>query len=773
VAQTDAETFYSSLDNDVACESQMECFIESDSIPMNTISSDVENRPISVGLPDLGPVVLNLSQGKASDIPSPDSDLTPMNDPHRNNVPVVALHSLDGDDTTRSHDDGNDDPLAVINIVASQETVSVIDAPNNLVQDKPEASIEGLGFVDRTSCPFFHDLLTNVSDPLVELSEDSRSSYPNDSEVEPVQQSSIDVSSPQFIEAKRVKKFRKKRKSSQNCQVVQGSSTSQDEHSDYVYVERPRPHHHKRSSTAVPELVEVSAIKTEVEKEELISPHQIKDSHIAHPESEMCEVPRSPSKDIVELNLSLEQDSFERLKCASAEAPISVERDSASEGQQERKMESDGSSSPAKITAHGIKNSELLSDPCCLKISEESCGRHQTTEESEFLSVLHGLKPIPKSQFYEVKRTVSPIKKRPSRQHMQSWARHLLTKSSSPDADSISLDNIDTAESPVNFVALNPVETVVTTPVESLLLCPSPALLGGTLSRPRLLSGSRTKNSLSNSSSDKGVEQSADDEIEGIYFSGKSAPSNVNKIHTTGLSSVLFDDTSALSDVDEDMEKFEEELCRENFKAVMNELVFAVQMFGDGSQTHTSPGSRPETKAEPSGPTPSTSNFLDLSFSGSTCEDVSRVQEAIHQQYYNQVVREIKEWSYNPECELDGDQLTARLRIQSEPSSSEGELPSDCISRGTTSAMCGSDTEICTPKKLPGLESHPCPDSPYQKAHSMSVLLKSREVRKLQSKLKTCRNPDCEACLRRRKRRSDRWKNWKILNQDGNPCETN
>ena len=326
------------------------------------------------------------------------------------------------------------------------------------------------------------------------------------------------------------------------------------------------------------------------------------------------------------------------------------------------------------------------------------------------------------------------------------------------------METVDDTEPSEILVALNPLETVVSTPVESLLQSFSPAFSSGTFSRHRILSSPRTT-----ASSDKAVERTADDEIEGIYFSGKSFPTKANKIQTAGLSSVLFDDKSELSDVDEDMEKFEEQMCRENFKAVMNELIFAVGMFGEASQTESSPTSTPRTKGEPTEPTPSTSNFLDLSMCESSCDEMGRVQEAIHQQYYNQVVKEIKDWSYDPECELDGDHIAARLRSHSEPSSSEGERPPDCIERGT---MCGSDTEVCTPVKPPGPKLPPCPDSPYQKAQSLSVSLKSRD-KKFQSKLKPCRNPECDACQRRRKRRSDRWKNWKILNQDGNPCETN
>ena len=859
--QTDAETHYSSPDDDYASEGQFDCLPSKTSVEQTNPIYDYDGLMTTVCLPDLGSISLNLSQSNVNDIQSPDSDLTPMNATDYEVTPVVASKSLlpdfivEKDDTedplvdfVKNHDDEKEDLLvdlfknhednsddALGNPLKNQEE-QYLGVPPSLSDSDSSLVIVGdssvshcsLQIKEENSCPeeniastlemeaivpecyyssaneaavsdgltaymsfenlppekpvslVTEDSLTKVSDLSEGQIEESPSSIPVDSDTGVVQRSSLDVSSPPPFEPKRVKKYRKKRKSSQNCPKVQGSSTSQDEHSDYVYVERPRPQTHKRALAAAA-AVESTEAEAAIVKENSASPVQsskdVKDVDV-QPELEVVEVPTSPCKDIIALNLSLEQNSFEKLRCTPEDTPVSIRRDSATEGQGEleQKVDSDGSASPRKCTSVPQKDVEQGLQSCCPTLTQRRSEEPQLTEESEleFLTVLHGLKPIPKSEFFEVKRTVSPIKKKPSRRHMQSWARHLLSKTSSPEV--VSGDTADDTEvlpSENDFVALNPVETVVATPVESLLLSPIPSPYG-TLKRPRIFSGSRNRSSASNSSSDKGVEKKVDDEVEGIYFDGKNAPSKANKIHTTGLSSVLFDDKSALSDVDEDMDKFEEELCREHFKLVMNELTFAVKLFqtadSDGS---ASPNGSHQTAAEPTEPMPSTSktNFLDLSFCDSTCDDVSRVQEAIHQQYYNQVVREIKDWSYDPDCELDGDKLMARLRIHSEPSSSEGEPPPDCISRG--SAMCGSDSEVCTPQKFSGLDAHPCPDSPYQKAHSMSVILKSRDTGKYKSKWKTCRNPECEACQRRRKRRSDRWKNWKILNQDGNPCETN
>ena len=64
-------------------------------------------------------------------------------------------------------------------------------------------------------------------------------------------------------------------------------------------------------------------------------------------------------------------------------------------------------------------------------------------------------------------------------------------------------------------------------------------------------------------------------------------------------------------------------------------------------------------------------------------------------------------------------------------------------------------------------------DSPFKKAHSLSVLLKSPDVKRFQSKLIPCKNSNCKACETRKRRTSYRWKQWKILSKDANPCETN
>ena len=862
IIPTDAETHYSSPDDDYASEGQFDCLPSKALSEQTNPIHDYDGLMTTVCLPDLGSIALNLSQSNVNEIQSPDSDLTPMNATDYEVTPVEASKStlpgfnIEKDDTedplvdlvknqsddkedlladpAKNQDDNNEDASGnrLINqedqylgvspslsgsdsslVIVDDSSVSHCSLEKNEELSCPEENIastveieaivpecyyssanEAAASDDLTAYMSFENLpcekpvtvslvtensLTKVSDLSEGQIEGSPSSIPIDSDV--ARKSSLDVSSPQPVEAKRVKKYRKKRKSSQNCPKIQGSSTSQDEHSDYVYVERPRPQTHKRPAAAVESTK--SAIVTCEIKVDSASPTQsskdLKDVD-AQSELEVVEVPTSPCKDIIELNLSLEQNSFEKLRCAPEDTPVSIRRDSAAEGQGEleQRVDSDGSASPIKCTSVCQKDVEQGPQSCCPKLTQRWSEEPQLTEESEleFLTVLHGLKPIPKSEFFEVKRTVSPVKKKPSRRHMQSWARHLLSKTSSPEVVSgDTADDTEVLQSGNDFVALNPVETVVATPVESLLLSPISSPYG-TLKRPLIFSGSRNRSSASNSSSDKRVEKKVDDEVEGIYFDGKNAPSKANKIHTTGLSSVLFDDKSTLSDVDEDMDKFEEELCRENFKLVMNELTFAVELFqtaDSDADSRESPNGSPRTAAEPTEPMPSTSksNFLDLSFCDSTCDDVSRVQEAIHQQYYNQVVREIKDWSYDPDCELDGDKLMARLRIHSEPSSSEGEPPPDCISRGA--AMCGSDSEVFTPQKFSGLDAHPCPDSPYQKAHSMSVILKSRDTGKYKSKWKACRNPECEAGQRRRKRRSDRWKNWKILNQDGNPCETN
>ncbi|KAL5254929.1 hypothetical protein ACHWQZ_G014394 [Mnemiopsis leidyi] len=826
VIQTDAETHYSSPDDEYASEGQFDCLTGNVSAEETSPTYDNDGKITTVCLPDLGSIALNLSQSNVKVIPSPDSGLTPMDATDFEVTSVVASNSFLPDPNVRKdnskdlledHIKSQGDHFSErVSLSLSESDSSLVMVNNSLVGDcSTEHSNESVALKvennttvpecyyssaneaatsdsltaytsfenlprERLVCLVTEDSLTKVSDLSERQSEESPSSLNIDSDVGFIQQSSIDVSSPQPIEAKRVKKFRKKRKSSQNCPT--GSSTSQDEHSDYVFIERPRPQTHKRAfaAAAAVEPADVATVTCEV-KNDYESPTKskkdLKDVD-TKPEIEALEVPTSPCKDIIELNLSLEQNSFEQLRCVPEDTPVSVRRDSEAGGHAgpERKVDSDESTSSTKRTTIPQKDVEQGLGLCCPTLAKKSSEEPRLTEESEleFLSVLHGLKPIPKSEFFEVKRTVSPIKKKPSRRHMQSWARHLLSKTSSSEV--VSSDTADDTElslSGNNFVALNPVETVVATPVESLLLSPISSPYG-TLNRPRILSGSKTRSSLSNSRTDKGTEKKVDDEIEGIYFDGRSSSCRAKKINASGLSSVLFNDKSTLSDVDEDMDKFEEELCRENFKLVMKELMFAVRMFGTAdSQGSTSPLGYPQTTAEPTEPMPSTSksNFLDLSFCDSTSDDVSRVQEAIHQQYYNQVVREIKDWSYDPDCELDGDRLMARLRIHSEPSSSEGEPPPDCISRGA--AMCGSDSEVCTPQKLYGLDSHPCPDSPYQKAHSMSVMLKSRDTNKFKSKWKTCKNPECEGCQRRRKRRSDRWKNWKILNQDGNPCETN
>ena len=123
-------------------------------------------------------------------------------------------------------------------------------------------------------------------------------------------------------------------------------------------------------------------------------------------------------------------------------------------------------------------------------------------------------------------------------------------------------------------------------------------------------------------------------------------------------------------------------------------------------------------------------------------------------------MKEIASWSYDPACELD-DEIAPRSRVHSEPSSSETEPPINSVLSRNRGGMCGSDTEVCasgermyaerrplhraevcTPIKLPGLDPHSCQDSPFQKAHSLSVILKSPDIRRFQSKLKPCRNPE-------------------------------
>ena len=149
---------------------------------------------------------------------------------------------------------------------------------------------------------------------------------------------------------------------------------------------------------------------------------------------------------------------------------------------------------------------------------------------------------------------------------------------------------------------------------------------------------------------------------------------------------------------------------------------------------------------------------------------VEHVGEIIQQQYFNQLMDEMRRW--NPMCELDGDPVAPRGRILSEPgaSSSSSEPPINVFLRN----LGGSDSEFSTPStpcKFTGLEPHPCQDSPFQMAQSLSVILKSPEIRKYQSKLRPCANPDCGACEAKRKRRSERWKRWKVLNQDQSPCQ--
>eukprot|EP00116_Pleurobrachia_bachei_P000121 sb/3460383/ len=154
-------------------------------------------------------------------------------------------------------------------------------------------------------------------------------------------------------------------------------------------------------------------------------------------------------------------------------------------------------------------------------------------------------------------------------------------------------------------------------------------------------------------------------------------------------------------------------------------------------------------------------------------DGVERVGEIIQQQYFSQLMDEMRSW--NPACELDGDPhppTSTRARILSEPGSSSSSEPTINAFLRT---LGGSDSEFSTPSTpcrfAAGLDPHPCSDSPFQKAQSLSVILKSPEIRKYQSKLRPCANPECGACQAKRKRKSERWKRWKILNQDQNPCQ--
>eukprot|EP00116_Pleurobrachia_bachei_P002408 sb/3462670/ len=321
------------------------------------------------------------------------------------------------------------------------------------------------------------------------------------------------------------------------------------------------------------------------------------------------------------------------------------------------------------------------------------------------------------------------------------------------------------------------------------------------------------------------------DQMEGIYFT-KSTRS-VEKV-SMKLDSVLFGGGGGdSSDSDGEMERFEREIVRESYAAVMDQLKVMVPLntgeddgvvgpplpdlgcyrddIGELSSAEITVKNGHEVLEIPDiTPVTVTPDIADegdlmlelddnnavsvsdilLGYDANTSlleeqsaasssqlverdDGVERVGEIIQQQYFSQLMDEMRSW--NPACELDGDPhppTSTRARILSEPGSSSSSEPTINAFLRT---LGGSDSEFSTPSTpcrfAAGLDPHPCSDSPFQKAQSLSVILKSPEIRKYQSKLRPCANPECGACQAKRKRKSERWKRWKILNQDQNPCQ--
>ena len=552
------------------------------------------------------------------------------------------------------------------------------------------------------------------------------------SDSEPYQQVSsaaVNSSSSQKSDRKRSKKYRKKIQSSQKCQ---SSSTSHDEFSDVKFVRR-KPG--RQLPVSVQKSVEYET--TEIANLNIESPDGRFKSTLL-PESDPN---NSPIKDIIELNLTMEQDNAKQTCCIDSTLDFLVSAavdDEPAESNQNTNFPV--VDEPAESCSSNLNQTTCIQDSNIMNLSPET-----ELKEYEFISVLRGLKPTLSVHIQKAKLSMTPTKKRPSRKHIRSWAKHLVPASSKP-------------------VEITATHKAASTPVEFLIKSTLPAFGGGLFSRSSMMSDPTS--SIYQEASDRSIEEN--NSLSPLDY--QNTVSMAAKVDDTTLSCPLFRDKN------DDIEKFEENIYREDFNNVMQELMFAVQILGEnsGSDSDDPKTSDCRTIAYPTNQKPSTSGFLDLSMCESTGDEVERLDAVIQQQYFSRITKEIKSWSYDPSCELDDDELS-QVGVFSEPSSSsEGDPPiNSFLSRKLQSVRWGSDSEVCTPIKLPGLDPHSCPDSPYQKAHSLSVVLKSPDIRKFQSKLKPCRNPDCGACQARRKQRSHRWKTWKVLSQDGNPCETN
>ena len=553
------------------------------------------------------------------------------------------------------------------------------------------------------------------------------------SDSEPYQQVSsaaVNSSSSQKSDRKRSKKYRKKIQSSQKCQ---SSSTSHDEFSDVKFVRR-KPG--RQLPVSVQKSVEYET--TEIANLNIESPDGRFKSTLL-PESDPN---NSPIKDIIELNLTMEQDNAKQTCCIDSTLDFLVSAavdDEPAESNQNTHFPP-VVDEPAESCSSNLNQTTCIQDSNIMNLSPET-----ELNEYEFISVLRGLKPTLSVHIQKAKLSMTPTKKRPSRKHIRSWAKHLVPASSKP----------------VEIIATH---KAASTPVEFLIKSTLPAFGGGLFSRSSMISDPTS--SIYHEASDRSIEDN--NSLSPLDY--QNTVSMAAKVDDTTLSCPLFRDKN------DDIEKFEENIYREDFNNVMQELMFAVQILGEnsGSDSEDPKTSDCRTIAYPTNQNPSTSGFLDLSMCESTGDEVERLDAVIQQQYFSRITKEIKSWSYDPSCELDDDELS-QVGVFSEPSSSsEGDPPiNSFLSRKLQSVRWGSDSEVCTPIKLPGLDPHSCPDSPYQKAHSLSVVLKSPDIRKFQSKLKPCRNPNCGACQARRKQRSHRWKTWKVLSQDGNPCETN